>query len=317
MKRSVFFGTPDFAVPIAEATAEVSNLVAVVTQPDRPKGRGRELQPPPVKVWAAARGLPVYQPHKLRDGELAKILAAYEPEVAVVAAYGRILSKDLLELPRLGCLNVHASLLPKYRGAAPIQWAIAEGERETGVALMQMDEGLDTGDVLAVEKIPIENTDTGGSMHDKLAQLGAKLIREKLPAFFRGELTPQKQDDSKATLAPILKREDGRIDFYLPAERIDQRIRGFSPWPGAFTYLQPASKGLFKVLRARPHDQRTEEKPGTVVSLRPLLVAAGEGTTLEILEAQPEGRKRMDADALRAGRWLSEGQRLDPERHAS
>lgn len=313
--RSLFFGTPDFAVPIAQATSEVTELVAVVTQPDRPKGRGRAPAPPPVKLWAEERGIPVYQPLKLRDGTLAEALSVYRPEVAVVAAYGRILPKDLLELPRRGCLNVHASILPKYRGAAPIQWAIAEGERETGVTLMQMDEGLDTGDVLAIETIPIENTDTAGSLHDKLSDLGAKLIRDKLPAFLRGELQPQKQDDSRATLAPILKKEDGRIDFSLPAEKLDQRIRGFSPWPGAFTYLRPGEEGLLKIRRARPHPIAIESTPGKVVSLKPLLVAAGEGSALEILEAQPEGRRSMDADALRAGRWLEEGAVLDPDRH--
>lgn len=313
--KSVFFGTPDFAVPIARATAEVTELTAVITQPDRPKGRGRALQPPPVKRWAEAQGLPVYQPLKLRDGALAKILADHEPEVAVVAAYGRILPRELLELPRRGCLNVHASILPKYRGAAPIQWAIAEGERETGVTLMQMDEGLDTGDILAIETIPIENTDTAGTLHDKLAALGAELIREKLPAFLRGELRAEKQDEGRATLAPILSKEHGRLDLSLPAERIDQRIRGFSPWPGAFTYLKPGAEGLLKILRARPSAEPTDAAPGTVVATKPLLVAAGGGTTLEIFEAQPEGRKRMDAEALRAGRWLEVGDRLDPDRH--
>lgn len=316
-KRTVFFGTPDFAVPIAKATAEVSDLVAVVTQPDRPKGRGRELAPPPVKVWAQAQGIPVHQPQKLRDGALAEILAAYEPEVAIVAAYGRILPKDLLELPRRGCLNVHASILPKYRGAAPIQWAIANGETETGVTLMQMDEGLDTGDILAVETIPIGPEDTGGSLHDKLAELGAELVRKHLPPFFEGKLTPEKQDDSRATLAPILKKEDGRLDFRMPATRLDHRIRGFSPWPGAFTHLSPGARDLLKVHRARPHETSTDARPGTVISTAPLLVAAGDGSVLEILEAQPEGRRRMGAEELRAGRWLREGMVLDPDRHGT
>jgi methionyl-tRNA formyltransferase len=316
-KRTVFFGTPDFAVPIARATAEVSDLVAVVTQPDRPKGRGRELSPPPVKVWAEAQGIPVHQPQKLRDGKLAELLAAYEPEVAIVAAYGRILPQDLLELPRRGCLNVHASILPKYRGAAPIQWAIANGEAETGVTLMQMDEGLDSGDILAVETIPIGPDETGGSLHDKLAELGAELVRKRLPEFFEGKLTPEKQDESRATLAPILKKEDGRLDFRMPATRLDQRIRGFSPWPGAFTHLSPGARDLLKVHRARPHEKGTDARPGTVISTAPLLVAAGEGSVLEILEAQPEGRRRMGAEELRAGRWIREGMLLDPDRHGT
>lgn len=315
MKRSLFFGTPDFAVPIAEATAEVSDLVAVITQPDRPRGRGRALLPPPVKIWAEARGIPVYQPQKLRDGELLRLLAPLRPEVAVVAAYGRILPKDLLDLPARGCLNVHASLLPRYRGAAPIQWAIAEGEEETGVTLMQMDEGLDTGDMLAKASIPIGPEDTAGSMHDKLAALGAELVREKLPLFFEGKLTPEKQDDARATLAPILKKEDGRLDFQMPADRLERRMRAFTPWPGAFTFLEPGAKGLLKIHRAKVHPGDAAARPGTVISSSPLLVAAGEGSALEILEAQPEGRRRMEAQELRAGRWLAEGALLDPDLH--
>ncbi|HLV60116.1 MAG TPA: methionyl-tRNA formyltransferase [Fredinandcohnia sp.] len=314
--RSVFFGTPEFAVPIAQATYEVTDLQAVVTQPDRPRGRGRELQPPPVKVWAAEHGLPVYQPTKLRDGTLRETLAAHRPDVAVVAAYGRILPKDILELPARGCLNVHASILPKYRGAAPIQWAIAEGETKTGVTLMQMDEGLDTGDVLAVLEIPIGPEDTGGTMHDKLAALGAELVRTYLPLFLEGKLTPQKQDDARATLAPILQKEDGRLDFRMPAEVLERRVRGFSPWPGAFTYLRGDGEGLLKIHRARAQAGTASARPGTVLSLQPLLVAAGEGSALEILEAQPEGRRRMTAEELRAGRWLQEGALLDPDRHA-
>jgi len=316
-RRTVFFGTPDFAVPIARATAEVSDLVAVVTQPDRPKGRGKELAPPPVKVWAQAQGIPVHQPEKLRDGKLAEILATYDPEVAVVAAYGRILPKEILELPRRGCLNVHASILPKYRGAAPIQWAIVNGEPETGVTLMQMDEGLDTGDILAVETIPIAPDETGGSLHDKLSELGAELVRKHLPAFFEGKLVPKKQDDAQATLAPILKKEDGRLDFRMSAEALDRRVRGFSPWPGTFTYLSPGARDLLKIHRARPHGIVTSAPPGTVISTAPLLVAAGEGTALEILEAQPEGKRRMTGQELRAGRWIAEGQVLDPDRHGS
>jgi methionyl-tRNA formyltransferase len=312
MKRSIFFGTPDLAVPIAQATSEVTQLVAVVTQPDRPKGRGRELTPPPVKVWALERGLPVLQPTKLRDGTLAAALRDLAPEVAVVAAYGRILPKDLLELPRLGCLNVHASLLPKWRGAAPIQWAVASGDTETGVTLMQMDEGLDTGDMLAHRAIPILPEDTGGSLHDRLAALGATLIREELPRFLAGALQPIPQDDGQATYAKILAKDDGRLDFRLPAEQLGCRVRGFSPWPGAYTYLDAGEAGLLKVHQARPVPGAGAAAPGTVISLRPLLVATGEGA-LELLEVQPEGRRRMSAEDFVAGRRVEPGQRLDPE----
>lgn len=317
MKRSVFFGTPDFAVPIAEATGEVTELVAVVTQPDRPKGRGKEVVPPPVKVWAQDRGIPVYQPAKLRDGVLAAELRALAPEVAVVAAYGRILPREILELPRLGCLNVHGSLLPRYRGAAPIQWAIADGESETGVTLMQMDEGLDTGDMLATRRIPIGEEETGGSMHDRLADLGALLVREEVPRFLSGELVPVPQREEEATLAKILTKEDGRLDFRLGAEALSHRVRGFSPWPGTFTHLSEGAKDLLKVHRARAADAPTRALPGTVISLRPLLVATGDGRALELVEVQPEGRRRMSAEEFVAGRRIQEGRLLDPDLHAA
>ncbi len=315
--RSVFFGTPDFAVPIVEATAEVTDLVAVVTQPDKPKGRGHELAPPPVKVWAEARGLPVFQPTKLRDGVLAEALRAFAPDVAVVAAYGRILPTDLLELPRRGCVNVHGSILPKYRGAAPIQWAIANGDAETGVSLMRMDAGLDTGDVISVMTVPIDPDDTAGTMHEKLARLGGDIIRRDLVGYVDGALDPVPQDAAHATLAPILTKDHGRLDFSLPAPRIVHRMRGFTPWPGAFTFLAPGGKELLKVIDARPAQRPAgaeDAAPGTVISLRPLLVAAGEGTALELLEIQPEGKRRMAAHEFTAGRRVVEGQRLDPDR---
>ena len=313
--RSVFFGTPDFAVSIVEATAEVTDLVAVVTQPDKPKGRGRELTPPPVKVWAEARGLPVFQPEKLRDGVLAAELRKLAPDVAVVAAYGSILPTELLELPRRGCVNVHASLLPKYRGAAPIQWAIADGETETGVSLMRMDEGLDTGDVISMMKLPIADDDTCASLHGKLAELGGEIIRRDLVAYVEGALDPVPQDHGSATLAKILDKEEGRIDFRMPAKRIVDRLRGFTPWPGAFTWL---GTELLKVHAAAPavRPAGTEgAAPGEVIALKPVLVAAGEGTALELIEIQPENKRRMAASECVAGRKITLGQRLDPERH--
>ena len=312
--KSVYFGTPDFAVPILEATAEVTDVVAVVTQPDRPKGRGGEVTPPPVKVWAEARGIPVHQPAKLKDGALAALLRPRAAGGGVVAAYGRILPKELLELPRLGCLNVHGSILPRWRGAAPIQWAIASGDAETGVTLMKMDEGLDTGDMLLVKRVPVGPEDTGGSMHDVLARLGAEAIREGLPRYLAGELRAEKQDPALATLAPILEKEHGRLDFRLPAAAVASRLRGFSPWPGAFTFLAPGGKELLKVLAARPVPPPKAGAPGEVLSLVPLVVACGEGTALELLEVQPEGKKRMPARDFAGGRKVSVGQRLDPDR---
>ena len=316
--RSVFFGTPAFAVAIAEATAEVTELVAVVTQPDKPKGRGRELAPPPVKIWAEARGLPVFQPERLRDGVLAERLRAFAPDVAVVAAYGRILPKELLDLPRRGCVNVHASLLPKYRGAAPIQWAIASGDAETGVTLMRMDEGLDTGDVISTMRLPIAPDDTCATLHEKLARLGGEIVRRDLVAYVEGRIEPVPQDEAQATLAPILSKEEGRIDFRMPARRIVDRMRAFTPWPGAFTYLGPNGTDLLKVLWAKPAERPpgTEDAPpGEVIATRPVLVAAGEGTAVELVEVQPEGRRRMPATDCVAGRRIFLGQRLDPERH--
>lgn len=313
--RSIFFGTPEFAVPLVAATAKVTDLVAVVTQPDRPKGRGQELAPPPVKVWAQERGIPVFQPTKLRDGTLLEQLRPFAPDVAVVAAYGRILPKDLLDFPHSGCVNVHASLLPKYRGAAPIQWAIAEGETETGVTLMRMDEGLDTGDMISVMTLPIGEEDTAGTLHEKLSHLGADILERDLVRYVNGELTPVPQDHDRHTLAPILEKEHGRLDFHLPAATLAHRIRGFSPWPGAFTFLQPGQKELLKVIRAIPSEQTSSQPPGTVVSTKPLLVSAGDGSVLELVEVQAEGKRRMAAQDFVAGRRLEVGHRLDPDRH--
>lgn len=315
--RSVFFGTPDFAVPILEATAAVTELVAVITQPDRPKGRGQELAPPPTKVWALSHGLPVFQPTKLRDGVLAASLRPLAPDVAVVAAYGRILPRELLDLPRLGCVNTHASILPRYRGAAPIQWALAEGETETGVVLMRMNEGLDTGDVLFEKRLPIAPDDTGGSLHDKLFQLGAEAIREGLPRYLAGELIPVPQDHARATLAPMLEKVHGRLDFTRSAPELERRVRAFEPWPGTFTFLAPNGQELLKVTKARvserPHGTEAAS-PGTVIAARPLLVACGGDTALELVEVQPQGRTRMAGGDLVLGRKVAVGQRLDPDR---
>lgn len=314
-QKSVYFGTPDFAVPICEAVAELTELVAVVTQPDKPKGRGGELTPPPVKVWAQARGIPVLQPVKLRDGALAAQLRPLCPDVAVVAAYGRILPAELLTLPRLGCLNVHGSILPKWRGAAPIQWSIASGDPETGVTLMQMDEGLDTGDMLLVKRLPIGPDDTGGSLHDALAQLGAACIREGLPAYFEGKLARVKQDDAAHTLAPILDKTHGRVDFSLPARLVECRVRGFSPWPGAFTFLAPGGRELFKLHRVKVVEGRAGATPGSVLGMAPPTVACADGSAVELLEVQPENKRRMTGREWAAGRRGEAPAQLDPERH--
>lgn len=303
MARIVFMGTPDFATPLVEACAGLGELVAVVTQPDRPKGRGNAVVAPPVKLWAQAHGVPVWQPVKVKTGELEAQLRAAAPDVAVVAAYGRILPKGVLEAPRLGCVNVHASLLPKLRGAAPIQWAIAQGEAETGVCLMQMDEGLDTGPVLARRSLPIAPDETGGSLFEKLSVLGRALLTAELPRFLRGELTPQPQDHARHTLAPIIDKQDGKLDFTRSALELERRVRAFDPWPGTFTTLEGK---LLKVLAA--HLAAGAGAPGTVLSAdgAGLVVACGEGA-LAIDMLQLEGRKRMGAAEFLAGHRLAPG----------
>jgi methionyl-tRNA formyltransferase len=304
--RIVFMGTPDFAVPLAQACATLGELVAVVTQPDKPKGRGNGLAAPPVKQWAQQAGIPVWQPVKIKTGEFEAQLRAAQPDVAVVAAYGRILPKGVLEAPRLGCLNIHASLLPKLRGAAPIQWAIANGETETGVCLMQMDEGLDTGAVLARRAIPIAADETGGSLFDKLSALGRELLVTELPNFLAGKLTPVPQDHARHTLAPIIDKQDGALDWSKPAVELERRVRAFDPWPGTFTHVDGK---LLKVLRARVAEGQGQ--PGEVLraGAEGLVVAAGQGA-LAIEELQLEGRKRMRAADFLAGFRVAPGTRL-------
>src|SRR5512133_3434534 len=262
--RVVFLGTPSFAVPSLGALARAGHeIAAVVAQPDRPAGRGQALREPATKTWARERGVPILQPEKVRDGRLAAELAALRPDVLAVAAYGRILGKDLLELAPHGAVNVHGSLLPRYRGAAPIQWAIANGERETGVSIMQMDEGLDTGDVLLQRPLAIAPDDTAETLAPRLAALGGAALVEALELLARGELVPVRQDASRATLAPILEKEHGRVDWTRPAAEIASRPRGFTPWPGAWTTLDGK---VLKILEAEPNDARADPAswvPGT------------------------------------------------------
>jgi methionyl-tRNA formyltransferase len=303
--RIVFMGTPEFAVPSLTALFEVGEVVAVVTQPDKPKGRGQALAVSPVKARALERGVPVLQPVKLRTPPFSEELRQYAPDVCVVTAYGKILPKELLELPPRGCVNVHASLLPRFRGAAPIQWAIAHGDTETGVSLMVMDEGLDTGPVLAERRLPIAPDETSATLHEKLSRLGGELLREALPAYLRGELTPVPQPSEGVVLAPIIQKEEGRLDFTRPAVELERRLRAFTPWPGAFTTLDGK---LLKVHRARVGEGRGE--PGSVLSVGPagLEVACGEGS-LVLVEVQPEGKRVMGAGEFLAGRRLAPGSR--------
>jgi methionyl-tRNA formyltransferase len=305
--RVVFLGTPAFAVPSLEGVvASGADLVAVVCQPDRPKGRGLELQAPPTKVWAEAHGIPVHQPEKVRNGRLRDLLAPYRPDLLVVTAYGRILPKEVLELPPLGALNGHASVLPKYRGAAPIQWAVARGETVTGVTVMQMDEGLDTGDIRLVRELDIGPDETAAGLHDRLSLLAGDALREAIELLSRDALPRTPQEESRATLAPLLSKEDAELDWTRPAQELVWRVRGFTPWPG--TVLRLAGKPL-KVHVARAVDGRGE--PGTVVEAGDVLrIGTGDGL-LELVEVQPEGKRRMGVRDFLAGHRLVAGDRFD------
>ena len=294
-------GTPAFAVPSLDALSRAGHeLACVVAQPDRPAGRGREMKAPATKEWALARGLPVLQPTKVRDGTLHAALAPMRPDAVIVAAYGRILGTDLLTLAPRGAINVHGSLLPRYRGAAPIQWAVANGDRETGVSIMQMDEGLDSGDVLLQRPLPIAPTDTAESLSPRLAALGGEALVEALALLEAGRLTPARQDASEVTLAPILSKDDGKVDWSRPAGAIAARLRGFTPWPGAWTTLDGRT---VKLLEVEPLDGAAPGAPGSgrKAAGRGLAVACGDGTALLVRRLQPEGKGAQEALAFLNG----------------
>ena len=310
--RSVFFGSPDFAVPCLEVLHEISEVAAVISQPDRPAGRGLAMRPPAVKQRALELGLGVWQPKKVRTPDFAEQLRELGADVGVVVAYGRILPRAVLEAPRTGCVNVHASLLPRWRGAAPIQWSIVNGDPETGVTLMQMDEGMDTGPVLATATTVIERDDDAASLSERLSRLGAELLREELPRYVAGELTPTPQDDAYSTMAPLLRKAHGRIDWTKPSREVHNQIRGMNPWPGAHTTL--AGRRI-KIHRAQFSTLDPEAAvPGQVTALDPegILVACADGT-IELQELQESGRKRVDARAFISGRGIQVGDRFSNE----
>ena len=300
--RIAFLGTPAFAVPSLDALARAGHeLAAVVAQPDRPAGRGQSLREPATKAWARAHGVPVLQPEKVRDGRLAADLRGLAPEVLAVAAYGRILGPDLLALAPYGAVNVHGSLLPRWRGAAPIQWAVASGDAETGVSIMQMDEGLDTGDVLLQRVVAIEREENAEALAARLAVVGGEALVEALALLARGEIVPVRQDGSRATVARILEKGDGRVDFSRAAAEIAARLRGFVPWPGAWTTLDGR---VLKLLEASPAPGAPPPGPaGTAVRTagRGLAVACGGGTLLVVSRVQPEGKGAQDALAFLNG----------------
>lgn len=303
----VFMGTPDFAVAALKKLHESRHTVSVVvTQPDRPKGRGRKVHPSPVKKTASALGYEILQPQSVRDPNFFDRLKSIRPDIIVVIAYGQILPKALLDLPQLGAVNIHASLLPKYRGPAPIQWAIINGEKETGVTAMHMDAGLDTGDILLMEKTPVEPDDTSGTLHDRLSEMGAAVLLKTLEQLESGEIRPVPQDQALATYAPLLRKKDGHINWTQDAASIECMIRGMDPWPGAFTFLDDKRLKIFRAqtlpgnLSASPR----AASPGTVLESFPdeLRVAAGTGA-LSITELQGASGKRLKVhDFLRGCR---------------
>ncbi len=305
--RIVFMGTPDFSVGTLEAILAAGHQVAaVVTQPDKPKGRGKALQATPVKEAALAHGLTVYQPRKVREDSFLEELKKINPDVIVVVAFGQIIPRTILELPKFGCINVHASLLPKYRGAAPIQWAVIDGEEVSGVTVMRMDAGLDTGDMLSKVEVPLAEDETGGSLFDKLSEAGARQLVQTLDRLEDGTVQPEKQPEESPTgYARMITKADGLIDWTKDAKSIERLIRGLNPWPSAFTRLE--GKNL-KIWKAAVQEQDSGLAPGTVISAgrEGLSVQTGQGR-LNILELQLEGKKRMEADAFLRGCTLETG----------
>ena len=304
--RVIFMGTPDFSVGTLNALIDAGHDVCLaVTQPDKPKGRGKEMQFPPVKEAALSHGIEVFQPVKVREAACVEKLAEYKADVIVVIAFGQILPKEILELTPYGCVNVHASLLPKYRGAAPIQWSIIDGEDVTGVTTMQMDEGLDTGDILLKTVVLITAEETGESLHDKLSEAGAALCVETLKGLEEGSIVPEKQGETPTRYASMLNKKMGNIDWNMSAKAIEQLIRGLNSWPSAYTYW---GEKVVKIWKAEVSEIQTQAEPGTVteVTKESFFVQTGEGT-LVVKELQIPGKKRMQADAFLRGYHLEEG----------
>jgi methionyl-tRNA formyltransferase len=304
--RALFFGTPAIAVPALEALHEIAEIPLVVCQPDRPAGRGLELRAPPVKVRALELGLPVIQPLKVKTPEFAAQIAEQNADVALVIAYGRILQPAVLAAPRRGCMNLHASILPKYRGAAPITWAIVNGERETGVCLMQMDAGMDTGPVFSTHTIPIGENMTADELSVELGKLAAEVVRRDLKRAVEGELVASPQDHAAATMAPLLEKEHGRVDWKKPARAVHDHVRGMTSWPGAFS---TAGGKTMKILSTRvASEEGSAGAPGEVISAdkQGVVIACGTGS-IRLLRGQLEGKKALDAHELVAGRSLQKG----------
>ncbi len=305
--KLVYMGTPDFAVMPLRALVEAGYPIeAVITQPDKPKGRGKAMQPTPVKEEALKHGLAVYQPQKVRDPEFIKILEQIAPDIIIVAAFGQIIPAQILDLPRFGCINIHASLLPKYRGAAPIQQAVIDGEKESGVTIMKMGTGLDTGDMIAKTVVPLDKEETGGSLFDKLAKAGAALLTETLPSIFDGTAVYEKQpEESPTPYAAMITKQMGLMDFHRDAAALERLVRGLDPWPSAYTYLDGK---VLKVWKSQVREEESGSTPGTVLATdREGIHVACEKGILVLTEVQLAGKKRMSADAFLRGYSIKEG----------
>ena len=301
--RIIFMGTPEFAVPSLESLLKENyEICGVFTKPDKPQGRKRIITPPPVKVFALEHGLKVFQPEKLKIKETADLIESLRPDAIVVVAYGKILPKNIIDMPKYGCINVHGSLLPHYRGAAPIQWSIINGDKVTGISTMFMDEGLDTGDILLQTKVLINDDETSEELKKRMSVLGAELLVKTLKKLEDGTLERIKQNDSQATLSPPLDKITGDIDWNKTAQEIHNLIRGSNPWPIAHTLLRGKN---FKIYKSRVSTYRVSQ-PGKIISTDPLIVGCGENTSLQLLEVQIEGKKRMAAGDFSRGYRLSE-----------
>jgi len=305
--RIVFMGTPDFAVPcLARLISDGHEIAGVFTQPDKPVGRHAVLTPPPVKILAAEKGIPVYQPVKLRDGKALAILEELAPQMIVVVAYGRILPESILNCAPLGCVNVHGSLLPKYRGAAPIQWSVLNGDKITGVTTMYMDKGMDTGDIIDVSATEIGENETSGELFERLSAMGAQLLSKTVSDIEAGKIKRTKQNETEATAAPMLTKEMGKIDFSRSAAEIHNLVRGLSPWPTA--YIRTAGKTV-KIHASRLAGEAGSGKAGEILDSSRMIVACGQGS-IELLTVQPEGKGKMPAQAYMNGARLKKGDSL-------
>lgn len=305
--RILFMGTPDFSVPVLQQLIDDHyTIVAVVTQPDRPKGRKKVLTPPPVKQCAMEHDIPVLQPKRVRNPEAIQQILDCQPDLVVTAAYGQILPQEILDIPPLGCINVHASLLPEYRGGAPIHQAIIDGKKETGVTIMYMVKQLDAGDILTQVKIPIGESDNVGTLHNKLSYAGAKLLSETIPKLEKGEITPTPQDEGRVTFAPTISREDEKIDWHSDGEAIYNKVRGLNPFPGAYTMLQG---NVLKLWQTEKVHETSNDQPGTITAVLEdgFIVKTGDSHAIKIKECQPSGKRKMAAEQFLRGTTLEPG----------